>query len=252
MTPGEDSRDWSGARQADEQSRNLEIRETSGLPVVRQLLWDSIKENSRGEGLDTSFQERYARLSDEELLHIAGDRKDLREEAVLALDVEMARRGLTHQHARAKKRDELRMEIQEARAHHPKRNKSKYFVAQMNLRAYFICLIGLVLLMVLTHHDRVRDEWEWPLVVLYLGALIACLAVQPWVRRTLSFWFSLTISFVPQVVVAHWLAVHHPAHSSSGLKGSGFLSMLAGYALGGSVFVLLQKLSPGQDNKATQ
>lgn len=207
---------------------------------------------SQGEGLDTSFQERYASLSDEELLHIAGDRRDLREEALLALDAEMARRGLTQQHARAKKRDELRMDIQEARAHHPKRNKSKYFVAQMHLRAYFIGLVGLVLLMVLTYHYRVRDEWEWPLVVVYLSALIACLAVQPWVRRTLSFWFSLAISFVPQIVVAHWLAVYHPTHSRSGLKGSAFLSMLAGYALGGCVFVLLQKLKPGQGAEAAQ
>lgn len=202
--------------------------------------------------LNTIFHERYASLSDEELLHIAGDRRDLLEEAAVALDSEMARRGLTHQHARAKKRDELRMEIQEARAHHPKRYKSKYFVAQMNLLAYFIGLVGLVVLMVLTHHYRVRDEWEWPLVVVYLGALIACLAVQPWVRRTLSFWFSLTISSVPQFVVAHWLAIYHPTHSSSGLKGSGFLSMLAGYSLGVSVFVLLQKLKPGQGARDTQ
>lgn len=202
--------------------------------------------------MDSGFREHYVSISDDELLHIAGDRRDLREGAVLALDAEMARRGLTHQHARARKRDELRMEIQEARAHHPKRNKSKYFVAQMNLRAYFIGLVGLVLLMVLTHHYRIRDEWEWPLVVLYLGALIACLAVQPWVIRTLSFWFSLAISFVPQFVVAHWLAVYHPARSGSGLKGSGFLSMLAGYALGGSVFVLLQKLKPGQGTRDTQ
>jgi hypothetical protein len=68
-------------------------------------------------------------------------------------------------------------------------------------------------------------------------------------NRTLSFWFSLAISFVPQFVVAHWLAVHHPAHSSSVAKGSGFLSMLAGYAVGCSVFVLLQKLSPGKAPK---
>jgi hypothetical protein len=207
---------------------------------------------SRGEGLDTSFREHYVSMSDDELLHIAGDRRDLREDAVLALDAEMARRGLTHQHARAKKRDELLMEIQEARAHHPKRSKSKYFVAQIDLPAYFMGLAGLVILMVLMHHYRIRDEWEWPLVVVYLGALIACLAVQPWVRRTLSFWFSLAISFVPQFVVAHWLAVYHPTHSNSGLKGSGVLSMLAGYALGGSVFVLLQKLKPGQGIRDTQ
>lgn len=208
--------------------------------------------NSLGEGLDTTFRERYASLSDEELLHIAGDRRDLLEEAALALDAEMARRGLTHQHARAKKRDEFRMEIQEARAHRPKRYKSKYFVARMNLRAYFIGLAGLFPLMILTDHYRVRDEWEWPLIVVYVSALIACSSVQPWVRQTLRFWFSLAISFVPQVLVAHWLAVYHPTDSRSGLKGSAILSMLAGYALGGSVFVLLQKLAPSQGPIDTQ
>jgi hypothetical protein len=203
--------------------------------------------------LDTSFQEHYADISDDELLHVAGDRRDLREEAVVALDAEMARRGLTDQHARAKKRDRLRLEIKAARAHHAKRNKSKYFVAQMNLRAVFIGLGGLVLLMVLMpRNHRLSDEWFFPLFVVYIGALLACLAVQPWVRRTLSFWFSLAISFVPQIFVAHWLAVYYPARSGGELKGSGILSMLAGYALGGSVFLLLQKLKPSQAPKATQ
>jgi hypothetical protein len=196
--------------------------------------------------LNESFRERYASLSDGELLHIAGDRRDLLEEAAVALDAEMARRGLTYHHARAKKRDELRLEIDEAGAHHPKRNKSKYFVAHMNLRAYFIGLVGLVLLMILAFHYRVPDEWFWPLFTVCLGALIACLAVQPWLRRTLSFWLSLVVSFVPQFFVAHWLAVYHPAHSRAEVRGSGFLSLLSGYLLGGALFLLLQKLKPGQ------
>jgi hypothetical protein len=69
--------------------------------------------------LDLSFQEQYANLSDEELLHIAGDRRDLREEAVFVLDAEMARRGLTHEQARAKKRDGLRLEISMADSNQP-------------------------------------------------------------------------------------------------------------------------------------
>ena len=206
---------------------------------------------------NTTFHERYASLSDEELLHIAGDRRDLLEEAAVALDAEMVRRGLTHLEARAKKRDELRSEIKEARAHHPKRNKSKYFVARMDLRAYFIGLFiglaGLVLSMVLSpSHHRVPDESSWPLFVVYISALIACLAVQPWVRRTLDFWLCLAISFVPQFVVAHWLTVYHPAHSNSEAKGSAFLSMLAGYVLGGALFLLLQKLKPRQGTEAAQ
>ncbi len=200
--------------------------------------------------VETSFHERYASLSDEELLHIAGDRRDLLQEAAGALDSEMARRGLTHEHARAKKRDELRFDIKEARAHSPKRKKSKYFVAKINLRAYFIGLAGALLLIVVTLGHHVPEEWSWPLFVVYVSALIACLAVQPWVRRTLDFWLCLGISFVPQFVVAHWLAVYHPARSNSGAKGSAFLSMLAGYALGGGLFLLLQKLKPESETNA--
>jgi hypothetical protein len=83
--------------------------------------------------LEENFKARYASLGDEELLHIAGDRRDLRAEAVSALDVEWARRSLSEKHVRAKKRDEFRQEIQEVRAHRPKRNKSKYFAARCPL-----------------------------------------------------------------------------------------------------------------------
>ena len=202
--------------------------------------------------METSFHERYASLSDEELLHIAGDRRDLLPEAAVALDGEMARRGLTPEHARAKKRDELRFDIKEARAHNPKRRKSKYFVTQMNLRAYFIGLAVPVLFMVLSpSHHHIPDEWFWPVFVVYISGLMACLAVQPWVRRTLDFWLCLAISFVPQFVVARWLAVYHPARSNSGAKGSAFLSMLAGYVLGGALFLLLQKVKPRPETNAT-
>ena len=214
---------------------------------------NSIAQNDRRPVLDTEFPAHYASLNDEELLQIAGDRRDLLEEAAVALDAEMARRGLTHKQARAKKRDGLRQEIKEARAHHPKRNKSKYFEAQLNLRAYFLGLAGLALLMLFTlGHNRVPDEWSLPLLVVYLGTLIACLAVQPWVRRTLSFWLSLAISWVPQFVISHWLNVYHPAHSLGETKGSAFLSLLAGYVLGSGVFILLQKLKPTEGAKATQ
>ena len=202
--------------------------------------------------MDSNFHERYASLNDDELLHIAGDRRDLIKEAAAALDSEMAQRGLTYKQARVRKRDDLRLDIKEARAHIAKRNKSKYFVARMNLRAYLIGLAGFVLLMVLTFsYQLVPDEWSWPLFVVYISALMACLAVQSWVRRTLSFWLCLVISFVPQFIVSHWLAVYHPSHSSSGMNGSAFLSMLAGYVLGGSIFLLLQKLKPGQGPNAT-
>jgi hypothetical protein len=199
--------------------------------------------------LDASFHERYASLSDDDLLRIAGSRRDLLKEAAVTLDDEMTRRGLTYEQARARKREHFRLDIEEARAYR-KRKKSKYFVTQMNLFAYFIGLAGLVVVWLLApRHTRVPNEWEWPATVVYLGALIACLIVQPWVRRTVSFWFSLVVSFVPQFLVAHWLAVHDPAHSEN--KGSAAISTFAGYVLGAAVFLLLQKLKPRRQTNGT-
>lgn len=203
--------------------------------------------------MDPGFEVHYASLNDEELLHIAGSYKDLRAEAAVALNTELARRGLTHKQARAKRRDELRLEINEARVHHPKRNKSKYFVTQMNLRAYFLGLVGLVVLMFLTlRHHGLRGEWAEPILFAYLGVLIACLAVQSWVRRTLSFWLSLAIASVPQFVVSHRLTVDHPAHSRGELKGSGFISMLAGWIVASAAFLLFQKLKPERDIRTAE
>jgi hypothetical protein len=130
--------------------------------------------------LEMNFQEQYASLSDEELLHLASDRGDLREIAAFALDTELARRGLTQKQVRTKKRDELRQEIQEARAHKPKRKKSKYLLTQINLRWFFVGLVGAVLLMFLTirPHHRVY-EWSEPILVVYTGCLMAIVAVQP-------------------------------------------------------------------------
>lgn len=198
------------------------------------------------------FQEHYAKLSDDELLSIAGDRQDLRDEAGLAIDAEMARRGLTYQQAHAKKREGVRLEIKEARAHSPKPEGSKYFVANLNLRWYLIGLAAFVSALVVSlalHHHRLLDEWTEPIAVVCIAALIACSTVQPWVRRTLSFWLSLGVSCIPQFVVSHWLTVYHPR---TGAKGTWFLSALAGYLVGGALFLLLQKLKPGQVNKAAQ
>jgi hypothetical protein len=85
-----------------------------------------------------------------------------------------------------------------------------------------------------------------------LSPSLHAITLAPWVRRTLSFWLSLTIASVPQLVVSRWLTVYHPAHSRGEGKGTWFLSILSGYAIGGAVFVLLQKFKPEQGAKAAQ
>jgi hypothetical protein len=60
-----------------------------------------------------NFREDYAGLNDDELLMIAASRADLVQEAAVAMDSEMARRGLSYQEARAKKREVTRLEFEE-------------------------------------------------------------------------------------------------------------------------------------------
>jgi hypothetical protein len=79
-----------------------------------------------------SFQEHYASLSDDELLVIAAGRGDPIQEATVALDSEMARRGLSYKEARARKREIARVEIKELWRHRPSPKGTKYFVARMN------------------------------------------------------------------------------------------------------------------------
>jgi hypothetical protein len=196
--------------------------------------------------MGSSFQEHYASISDDELLHIAGDRRDLREEAVVALDAEMSRRGFTRRQARIRKTDELRSMIAEAGSHRQKRKRSRYFVAKMNRKWLLIGLAGIVVFFLLVEPHPPSDPWLQPGLVVYLGCLMACLGVQPWVRGTVSFWVSLAISSTLQFMVARWLIVYHPAHSRQGDKGLWFLSTFSGYVVGGAVFLLLQELKRRQ------
>jgi hypothetical protein len=126
-------------------------------------------------------------------------------------------------------------------------------VAQISLDWLFVGIIGAVILMVFTPRSQgLWDEWSEPLFITYLGALLGCLMVQPWVRRTLRFWFSLSISCAIQFLVSHRLTVYHPAQTRNGSKGIWFLSLFAGYVVGSAVFLLLQKLKSARVAESPQ
>jgi hypothetical protein len=95
-----------------------------------------------------NFQETYAAISNDELLLIASSRTDLVQEAALAMDSEMARRGLSIQDAQAKKRDLARLEIKEARKRRSSPKGNKYFVAQIRGR-WLLLLLSPTLLIIL-------------------------------------------------------------------------------------------------------
>jgi len=190
-----------------------------------------------------NFHENYAGLSDDELLMIAASRADLVPEAVLALDSEMARRGLSYQEARAKKREVARLEVKEARSHHPSRKGSKYFVAKANGWMLFLVAIGAPLLvcsLMLAHLLPV--EWCFPTLAVCMGALLAVSVVQPWLRQTVGFWISLVVSCTVQLLIGYWITVYLDPYTRDQLRGAAVLAIVPGYAVGTALFLLLQKL----------
>jgi hypothetical protein len=191
-----------------------------------------------------NFPENYAHLTDDELLLVAASRGDLVQEAALALDSEMARRGLSYQDAHAKKRQVARLEIKEARRRHPSPKGNKYFVAQIRGRWLLLLLSPSLLFLLLAFPHVVPEEWLLPIVDASLGAVIAISAVQPWLRQTTSFWLSLPLSCIVQLLVGHIITVRLAPQSRGELKGAAFLAILAGYAVGVPLFLLLQNAKP--------
>jgi hypothetical protein len=191
-----------------------------------------------------NFSENYAQLIDNELLMVAASRADLVPEAALAINSEMARRGLSDQDAHAKKRDVARLEIEEARKQRPSPKGTKYFVAQIRGRWLLLLLSPTLLVVLLSFPHVVPEEWVLPIIFASYGAVIAISAVQPWLRQTRSFWFSLPVAFIVQLFVGHIITVRLAPQSRGELKGAAFLAILAGYGVGVPLFLLLQKAKP--------
>jgi hypothetical protein len=195
------------------------------------------------------FEETYARLTDDELLMIAAGRHaDLVPPAALALDSEMARRGLSYESAHARKKQVARRKAQQFRKHRPSRTSSKYFVANANLWLLLPLILGAVFLVIyLDIFHLVREEWEFPILAVSMGIVIAITMVQSWVKETVSFWISLIASCLVQLPIAYWISVHWAPRTRGELKGGAFLVIGIGYAVGAALFLLLQKLKPRKE-----
>jgi len=141
-------------------------------------------------------------MSDDELLMTAASRAHLVPEAAHLLDSEMSQRGLSYQEAHAKKRDVTHFEIQEARRHSPSKKASQYFVARANGWMLLSVAVGSPALMIgLMVFHLVPEEWLFPILSVCMGALIAIGVVQPWLKKTSSFWISLFVSCAVQSIV---------------------------------------------------
>jgi hypothetical protein len=194
-----------------------------------------------------NFQEEYARLRDEELLQIASDRRHLLPEAALAMDTELANRRLTYEMACTQKRQAARREYREFQRRRPSPKITKYLVPRpTNWTPLLLTLGTSALVLSLWGFHVIPEPWVFPILTACLGMVMGICMVQPWLRRTLSFWLSLAVACMVQLLVARWIGAHTTLLAGSSTKGPGFLCLLVGYAVGVPLFFLLQKLKPSQ------
>jgi len=199
--------------------------------------------------LNTSFQDEYAGLSDQELLIIAGDKENLLDEAALALDAEIKKRGLTYEQGKR-----LKTEMDLFRTGAPKASKpekSKYLADKPHM-FWGLPITGAVVILywlIVPKQLRLADEWNAPAVVAFLGTAMAPFAVRPRLRKQVSFWLAVLLSAAVQLLAAHWLLFRFPNPS----RGTGKLiwagSAFAGYSVGAAVYRLLQNARSKQEEE---
>jgi hypothetical protein len=191
-----------------------------------------------------NFSENYAHLTNNELLMAAASRADLIQEAAIAMDSEMVQRGLSYEDAHAKKKRVARLQIREARKRRRSPKGTRYLVAEVRGRWMLLLLSPTLLIILLSFPKIVSEQWLLPIIFAAFGLVSAISGVQPRLRRTRSFWLSLPLGFIVQLLIGHLIIVRLIPHSRSQLKGAAFLAIFAGYAVGVPLFLLLEKANP--------
>jgi hypothetical protein len=195
-----------------------------------------------------NFHEEYARLRDEELLQIASDRHHLLAEAAMAMDSELARRGLTYETARAQKRQVARREYREFQRHRPSPKVTKYLIPRAKGWTLLLLALGTpALVFSLAALHMIPEPWVFPVLTASMGLVIGISIVQAWLRRTVAFWISLIVACAAQLFVGYWIGARTSLQAGNNAKGAGLLSLFVGYAVGVPLFFLLQKLKPSKE-----
>ncbi len=200
----------------------------------------------------TELQQEYAKLSDDELLHLASARSSLTNEAQVALDAEMRGRNLTavdiKNHARFVKRSEQRETRRRSRKLFGTRIHQKSGVETLVAFFWIAVAISLILLGYFALPARYRLPADWQEAAGYAIFSSVCLAVwffSYWGRR-LDFWASLLISTIAHLLIVHAWILHIGTdmlwrHRGDG-KGAVFLGFILFFVLCGGGRFLHRKI----------
>ena len=205
----------------------------------------------------TGFQQEYANLNDEELLHLASQRSALTDDAKLALDAEMQGRNLTAVDIEDHKKLVRRSSLHDTRIRHRKLFGSKFrqksFVESLVSLLAMAIVIGLICASYwqIPARYRLPDEWERAATYVMLSSVfLMTWLFRDWGRR-LAFWISLLISSAAHAFIMHYWIVHYGIGSSrADVKVAVFLGLiLFGIIYGG--WTLLRRKFSGEDTASS-
>lgn len=184
----------------------------------------------------TELQQEYAKLSDDELLHLASAQSSLTDEAKVALDAELRGRNLTavdiKNHARFVKKSELRETRRRSRKLFGIRVPQKSGVEILVAFFWIAVAISLILLGYFALPARYRLHADWQEAAgyaIFSSVFLAVWFFSYWGRR-LDFWVSLLISTTAHLLIVHAWIVHIGTdmlwrHRGDG-KGAVFLGLI--------------------------
>ena len=199
------------------------------------------------------LQQEYARLSNDELLHLAHARSTLTDEAKIVLDAEMRSRNLSiddiKNHVRFVKKSEWR----ETR----RRRSLKLFGTRITEKSgseilvafsWIAATISVILLayFALPAHYRLPADWQEAAgYTVFSTVFLAAWFFSYWGRR-LGFWISLLISSTAHALILHAWIVHVGTdmiwRRRADAKGAVFLGLILFFIVYGCGTLLRRKL----------
>ena len=187
--------------------------------------------------------DEYLKKTDEDLLRLARDRKQLTAEANSALTDELARRKIASERFKAFSKEEERQERKEA--FRSKRRRA-HVAGRWWWKIQLVAAYAIGFLIYLLLPFKIPRDWEDAAVVTFLCTVAIGFTFQEFWKR-LSFWVSLAIAALAQLWVIKVLNPRARWHYHNA-------SILTGFAVGflvwGAMFLLLRRVCQDSDTRS--
>jgi cell division protein FtsW (lipid II flippase) len=178
----------------------------------------------------------FSRRSDDELLHLASERRYMTAEGVAALDAELRRRNLTEsdriEYQKFVKRQERR-EWSRHRSKMPTPGLKKRLGWRDILEAFATMALISFTYIELPARYHLQPDWEEAAAMVMISSVVVIFAAASW--RKIAFWISLGISSTVQLAIVHtWTRRIRDLSRGQG-RGAAFLGLILFLVVHGGV-----------------